>query len=74
MSLQQAAPAGRLRDHLEQLAGQRCSAHSRTAEQYFAWPRTTVFRGTSASSRHGQAWRIEFRGDMVHRIEVYREQ
>jgi hypothetical protein len=38
-------PVGRLRDHLDQVAGQTCSAHSQDSEQYFAWHRTTIFRG-----------------------------
>ena len=39
------APTGRLRDHLGQLAGQACSAHSQDSEWYFTWHRTTIFRG-----------------------------
>jgi hypothetical protein len=38
------APAGRLRDHLQQLAGRQCQAHSQASEPYFAWHRTTMFR------------------------------
>lgn len=37
------APAGRLRDHLQQLAGRQCQAHSQASEPYFAWHRT-MFR------------------------------
>ena len=39
------APAGRLRDHLQQLAGRQCQAHSQASEPYFAWHRTTIFQG-----------------------------
>ena len=40
-----AAPAGRLRDHLQQLAHRHCHAHSQASEPYFAWHRATIFRG-----------------------------
>jgi hypothetical protein len=33
--------AGRLRDHLHQLAGQQCRAHNYASEPYFAWHRET---------------------------------
>jgi hypothetical protein len=42
-----AAPAGRLHDSLQQLAGRQCQAHSQASEPYFAWHRTTIFRGDS---------------------------
>lgn len=38
-------PGGRIREHLQYLAGRRCAAHSRASESYFAWHRTTIFRG-----------------------------
>lgn len=38
-------PDGRIRDHLQHLAGHRCAAHSHASEPYFAWHRTTMFRG-----------------------------
>ena len=34
-------PSGRLRDHLQQLAGQYCRAHNQASEAYFAWHRKT---------------------------------
>jgi hypothetical protein len=36
---------GRFRDHLENLDGFRCTAHCQESEPYFAWHRTTMFRG-----------------------------
>jgi hypothetical protein len=39
------ASAGRLRDYLQQLAGQHCRAHSQSSEPYFDWHRTIRFRG-----------------------------
>jgi hypothetical protein len=40
-------PEGRIREHLQHLAGHRCAAHSHASERYFAWHRTTIFRGPS---------------------------
>jgi hypothetical protein len=37
-------PEGRIREHLQHLAGHRCAAHSEASETYFAWHRTTIFR------------------------------
>lgn len=39
------APGGWFRDRLTQLAGRRCTAHCEASEPYFAWHRTTAFRG-----------------------------
>jgi hypothetical protein len=39
------------RRHLEHLAGQRCTAHREDSEQYFAWHRTTIFRGQLTPSQ-----------------------
>ena len=41
------APAGRLREHLDGLAGLRCGAYGELSEAYFAWHRSTMFRGAS---------------------------
>jgi hypothetical protein len=35
------APAGRLRDHLQQLTGRHCQAHNPASEPYFDWHRKT---------------------------------
>ena len=40
-------PEGRIREHLQYLAGHRCGAHSPASERYFAWHRMTIFRGRS---------------------------
>lgn len=40
-------PEGRIREHLKDLAGHRCTAHSLASERYFAWHRMTIFRGRS---------------------------
>jgi hypothetical protein len=42
-------PDGKLREQMKHLDGLRCTAHSRDSAPYFAWHRTTMFRGTSAS-------------------------
>jgi hypothetical protein len=41
--------AGSLRLRMEHLAGRRCEAHRPESEPYFAWHRTTTFRGNLAS-------------------------
>ena len=41
------APAGWFREHLEGLAGLRCGAYDELSEAYFAWHRSTMFRGVS---------------------------
>ena len=38
-------PAGRLRDHMRQLADRQCQAYSQASESYFTWHRTTIFQG-----------------------------
>jgi hypothetical protein len=40
-------PKGRIREHLQHLAGHRCTAHSLASERYFIWHRMTIFRGRS---------------------------
>ena len=40
-------PEGRIREHLQHLAGHRCAVHSLASERYFAWHRMTIFRGRS---------------------------
>jgi hypothetical protein len=49
------APRGRLRDHLQQLAGEHCRAHSQSSEPYFDWHRKTMFRGHACPSPHERA-------------------
>ena len=39
------APGGRVREHLQRLAGRECLAHNHTSAGYFTWHRTTIFRG-----------------------------
>jgi len=41
------APAGQLRAHLQQMAGQHCQAHTQASEPYFSWHRSASFRGSS---------------------------
>jgi hypothetical protein len=48
-----AAPEGKVREHLQQLAGRRCAAHTSASAPYFAWHRGTVFRGRDTSIRPG---------------------
>jgi hypothetical protein len=45
------APEGRVRTHLQDLASLRCTAHGPASEAYFAWHRTTIFRGDAANER-----------------------
>jgi hypothetical protein len=40
-------PEGRIRECLQHLSGHPCAAHSHASERYFAWHRTTMFRGPS---------------------------
>ena len=39
------APGGRIGQHLQALQGRQCTAHNQSSETYFAWHRTTIFRG-----------------------------
>lgn len=40
---------GRVREHLRQLTGRRCAAHTSASAAYFAWHHKTIFRGRDAS-------------------------
>jgi hypothetical protein len=44
-------PEGRIRTHVQDLAGRRCTAHDPASEVYFAWHRTTIFRGSATDVR-----------------------
>ena len=50
-----AAPEGKVREHLQQLTALRCTAHTHASEAYFAWHRTTIFRGRDAASTRPDA-------------------
>jgi hypothetical protein len=43
-------PVGKVREHLQRLAGRQCMAHSPASAAYFTWHRTTIFRGPAPAA------------------------